>query len=67
LLISWLWLYIYISLLKGEKWQREKKREINKKSHREGEIEKERGSVIVSKQAILRYFIVSDLIFTVYL
>jgi hypothetical protein len=37
-----------------------------KKSHRKGEIEKERGSVIVSKQAILRYFIVSGLIFTVY-
>jgi hypothetical protein len=48
--------------LKGKKWQRE-----IKKSHREGEIEKERGSAIVSKQAILRYFIVSDLIFTVYL
>jgi hypothetical protein len=54
--------------LKGKKWQREKKREREtKKSHREGEIEKERGSAIVSKQAILRYFIVSDLIFTVYL
>jgi hypothetical protein len=49
-------------MLKGKKWQRE-----IKKSHREGEIEKERGSAIVSKQSILRYFIISDLIFTVYL
>jgi hypothetical protein len=45
----------------------ERKKKERQKSHREGEIEKERGSVIVSKQAILRYFIVSSLIFTVYL
>jgi hypothetical protein len=37
--------------LRGKKWQREKKERETKKSHREGEIEKERGSVIVSKQA----------------
>jgi predicted membrane GTPase involved in stress response len=59
-------IYIYISV-EGEKMtERKKKREI-KKSHREGEIEKERGIVIISKQTILRYFIVSGLIFTVYL
>jgi hypothetical protein len=60
-------IYLYISV-EGEKMaERKKKERETKKSHREGEIEKERGSVIVSKQAILRYFIVSDLIFTVYL
>jgi hypothetical protein len=59
-------IYLYISV-EGEKMTERKKRERNKKSHREGEIEKERGSVIVSKQAILRYFIISGLIFTVYL
>jgi hypothetical protein len=37
-------------------------RETKKKNHIEGEIEKERKSVIVSKQAILRYFSVSSII-----
>jgi hypothetical protein len=45
-------IYLYISI-EGEKWQREKKERETKKSHKEGEIEKERGSAIVSKQAIL--------------
>jgi hypothetical protein len=44
-------IYLYISI-EGEKGQREKKERETKKSHKEGEIEKERGSAIVSKQAI---------------
>jgi hypothetical protein len=47
--------------------ERKRERETKKESHREGEIEKERYSVIVSKQAILKYFIISGFIFVVYL
>jgi hypothetical protein len=51
----------------GNGREEKRERETKKESHREGEIEKERGSVIISKQAILRYFVVSSFIFSVYL